>query len=82
MARWRDRSEQPGTRDIPDGILTSAGPNHMRHPVVGEFHLWRSRFDMPDSDGQHLLVYHAEPGTEYAAKLASLQSSLTGGTHS
>jgi transcriptional regulator with XRE-family HTH domain len=49
------------------------GASHMRHPIVGELHLRRNRFDIPDSDGQHLLVYHAEPGSEFAEKIASLR---------
>lgn len=49
-----------------------AGTSHMRHPVVGELHLRRNRFTIPDSDGQHLQLYHALPGTDTADKLALL----------
>lgn len=49
-----------------------AGGSHMRHPVVGELHLRRTRLPIPDSGGQHLHVYHALPGTETAARLALL----------
>jgi transcriptional regulator with XRE-family HTH domain len=49
-----------------------AGTSHMRHPVVGELHLRRNRFPIPDSDGQHLQIYHALPGTDTADKLALL----------
>jgi transcriptional regulator with XRE-family HTH domain len=49
-----------------------AGTSHMRHPVVGELHLRRNRFTIPDSDGQHLQIYHALPGTDTADKLALL----------
>ena len=49
-----------------------AGTSHMRHPVVGELLLRRNRFSIPDSDGQHLQIYHSVPGTDSAAKLALL----------
>lgn len=49
------------------------GAAHMYHPAVGELHLQRRRFDIPDSDGQYLLVFHAVPGTEWAQRLAALQ---------
>jgi transcriptional regulator with XRE-family HTH domain len=49
-----------------------AGTSHMRHPVVGELHLRRNRFVIPDSDGQHLQIYHAIPGSDTADKLARL----------
>jgi hypothetical protein len=35
-------------------------------------HLRRNRFTIPDSDGQHLQIYHAIPGTDTAEKLALL----------
>ena len=38
----------------------------------GEMRLLRNRFLIPDSDGQHLQVYHAMPGTDTAEKLARL----------
>jgi transcriptional regulator with XRE-family HTH domain len=50
-----------------------AGESHMRHPVVGELRLRRTRLPIPDSGGQHLHLYHAVPGTDTAARLASLQ---------
>jgi transcriptional regulator with XRE-family HTH domain len=49
-----------------------AGTSHMRHPVVGELWLGRTRLPIPDSDGQHLQIYHALPGTDAAEKLAAL----------
>lgn len=49
-----------------------AGTSRMRHPVVGELQLRRNRFTIPDSDGQHLQIYHALPGTDTARKLALL----------
>jgi len=50
-----------------------AGTSHMRHPRVGELHLIRNRFLIPDSGGLHLQIYHALPGTDSAEKLAALQ---------
>ncbi|MDT5068746.1 MAG: hypothetical protein QOK02_4901 [Mycobacterium sp.] len=50
----------------------AAGTSHLRHPEVGELHLRRSRFPIPDSEGQHLQLYHPVPGTNTACKLASL----------
>lgn len=51
-----------------------AGSSHMRHPVVGELHLLRNRFVIPESGGSHLQIYHAEPGTDSADKLAQLRA--------
>jgi transcriptional regulator with XRE-family HTH domain len=49
-----------------------AGTSHMRHPHVGELHLRRNRFLIPDSGGLHLQIYHAIPGSDSADKLAKL----------
>lgn len=49
-----------------------AGTSHLRHPRAGELHLLRNRFPIPDSDGQHLQIYHPAPGTDVAEKLALL----------
>lgn len=49
-----------------------AGDSRMNHPLVGELHLRRNRFLIPDSDGQHLQIYHASPETDAAEKLARL----------
>ena len=50
-----------------------SGGGRMRHPVVGDLNLLRYRFDIPDSAGQHLHVYQAEPGTDAATKLDRLE---------
>lgn len=52
-----------------------AGTSHMRHPLAGELHLRRTRLTIPDSDGQHLQIYHALPGTDTAERLARLTAS-------
>jgi transcriptional regulator with XRE-family HTH domain len=49
-----------------------AGPSVMRHPRVGILQLWRNRLLVPDSDGQHLQIYHAVPGTGTVEKLTAL----------
>lgn len=48
------------------------GVIHMRHPAVGDLHLCRKRLAVPDSDGQHMLIYHPEPGSESAHALKGL----------
>jgi MmyB-like transcription regulator ligand binding domain len=50
------------------------GTIHMRHPHVGEIHLRRNRLSVPHRGGQHLLIYHAEPGSQSAQALEELQS--------
>jgi hypothetical protein len=50
------------------------GTIHMRHPRVGEIHLRRTRLSVPHRGEQHLLIYHAEPGSQSARALEELQS--------
>jgi transcriptional regulator with XRE-family HTH domain len=50
------------------------GPMHIRHPQLGDLHLHRTRLSVPHADGQHLLVYHAEPGSESAEALEALRA--------
>lgn len=51
-----------------------AGESHLHHPEVGELHLYRQRFDIPDSGGHHLHVYYAAPGSESDEKLHALRA--------
>jgi transcriptional regulator with XRE-family HTH domain len=53
-----------------------AGIVHMRHPVVGELYLRSNRFSIPHSGGQHLLTYRTEPGSESAAALDALRTTI------
>jgi hypothetical protein len=46
----------------------------MRHPRVGEIHLRRNRLSVPRRGGQHVLIYHAEPGSQSARALEELRS--------
>ena len=48
------------------------GTIHMRHPRGGEIHLRRNRLSVPHRGGQHLLIYHAEPGSPSARALEKL----------
>jgi len=50
------------------------GVIHMRHSQVGELYLRPYRLNIPHSDGQHVLIYHAEPGSDTANKLEALRS--------
>ena len=52
------------------------GVLHMRHPRVGELYLSRNQLivpHVPHAVGQHLLIYHAEPGSETARALEELR---------
>ncbi|MFD8500540.1 helix-turn-helix transcriptional regulator [Amycolatopsis sp. NPDC059657] len=50
------------------------GPVRMLHPEVGMLELRYEKLAIGDSDGQLLVVYHAEPGSESAQSLALLGS--------
>jgi transcriptional regulator with XRE-family HTH domain len=54
------------------------GPLDFRHPKLGELHLHRTRLRVPHSNGQHLLIYHAEPGSESAQALEALRAGPKG----
>ncbi|MGW4024158.1 helix-turn-helix domain-containing protein [Streptomyces sp. NPDC005009] len=54
------------------------GPIGMNHPQVGELNLTMSKLDVDGPDGMMLAIYHAEPGTEDAERLALLASLTTG----
>lgn len=54
------------------------GPIGMNHPQVGELNLTMSKLDVDGPDGMMLALYHAEPGTEDAERLALLASLTTG----
>lgn len=47
---------------------------HMRHPEVGDLYLHRYRLNIPHSGGQHMLIYHADPGSDSARALEALRS--------
>ena len=53
-------------------------PVRMNHPLVGELSLGMSKLDVDGTDGMVLVVFHPEPGTEDAERLALL-TTLTAG---
>ena len=50
------------------------GIRHMRHPQVGELHLYRNQLNAPYPGGDHVLMYSAEPGSDSARALEELRS--------
>jgi hypothetical protein len=54
--------------------LAGAPPTRMNHPGVGRLELRREKLTIGDSDGQVLVVYHPEPGSESERALALLGS--------
>jgi len=53
------------------------GISHMRHPQVGDLYLHRNQLNVPHglhADGQHVLIYRAEPGSDSAQALEELRS--------
>jgi hypothetical protein len=52
----------------------AGSPARIRHPQVGMLELRREKLAIGDSDGQLLVIYHAEPGSESARSLALLGS--------
>jgi transcriptional regulator with XRE-family HTH domain len=52
----------------------AGAPVRVRHPDVGPLELRREKLSIGDTDGQLLVVYHAEPGSESARSLALLGS--------
>jgi transcriptional regulator with XRE-family HTH domain len=52
----------------------AGGLTRMRHPEVGVLELRREKLPIGDSDGQLLVIYHPEPGSETARSLALLGS--------
>ena len=52
----------------------AGGPARMHHPQAGPLELRREKLSIGDSDGQLLVIYHAEPGSDSARSLALLGS--------
>lgn len=52
----------------------AGGVTRMLHPEVGMLELRREKLPIGDSDGQLLVIYHPEPGSESARSLALLGS--------
>jgi transcriptional regulator with XRE-family HTH domain len=49
-------------------------PTRIAHPQVGELHLNREKLTIGGTDGMLLVIYHPDPGSEGAEKLALLAS--------
>ena len=52
----------------------SGAPTRMQHPLVGPLELRREKLPIGGTDGQLLVIYHAEAGSESARSLALLGS--------
>jgi transcriptional regulator with XRE-family HTH domain len=52
------------------------GVSHMRHPDVGDLYLTRTKLDLPNTGGAHILTYHAPPNSSSARALDQLRASL------
>ncbi|MFD4336584.1 helix-turn-helix domain-containing protein [Streptomyces anulatus] len=50
------------------------GVKLLRHPLVGELTLSYETLNLPDDEEQHLVTYHAEPGSDSAQSLRLLAS--------
>ncbi|MDI5973396.1 helix-turn-helix transcriptional regulator [Streptomyces sp. SL13] len=44
----------------------------MRHPVVGDLHLYCSTFEIVSAPGQHMLVFTPQPGSQSARRIEQL----------
>ncbi|HTQ16813.1 helix-turn-helix transcriptional regulator, partial [Mycobacterium sp.] len=47
---------------------------HIRHPQVGDLHLYTHRLNAPYPGGDHVIMYRAEPGSDSARALEKLRS--------
>jgi transcriptional regulator with XRE-family HTH domain len=59
------------------GVGYRRGTWHLRHPQVGDLFVNRHQLNVPygwGADGQHLIVYRAEPGSDSARKLEELRA--------
>ena len=54
-----------------------AGVIHVRHPLVGDLRLYRNRLDVPHANGQHVLTYRPEPGSDSVKALERLRVTMT-----
>ncbi|MDT5065811.1 MAG: hypothetical protein QOK02_1966 [Mycobacterium sp.] len=58
-----------GCADVGDRL----GVHHVRHPRVGDLHLYRHRLDAHYPGGDHILIYRAEIGSDSARALGELR---------
>ncbi|KAB8196330.1 helix-turn-helix domain-containing protein [Nonomuraea phyllanthi] len=57
-----------------DVVACEGAPKRIHHPQVGALRLNRERLGVGGAEGQTLVVYHPDPGTDSAEKLALLAS--------
>jgi len=57
-----------------DVLSFEGAPVRLDHPQVGELRLGREKLAITGTEGQLLVIYHAQPGTSSAEKLALLAS--------
>ena len=54
--------------------LGGGARSRLHHPEVGELDLYREKLPITGTDGQLLIVHHAEPGSDSAHSLGLLES--------
>ena len=52
------------------------GITHMRHPAFGDLYLTRTKLDLPNTGGAHIITWHAPPNSASAHALDELRASL------
>jgi MmyB-like transcription regulator ligand binding domain len=57
-----------------DVVAPAGGCATLHHPEVGEMTLYREKLQISGTDGQVLVIYHPEPGTSSAERMALLGS--------
>lgn len=57
-----------------DVVRRAGGPARVHHPEVGDLELHREKLVVAGTEGQVLVIYHADPGTASAQALALLGS--------
>jgi hypothetical protein len=50
----------------------AGGTSRINHPTVGMLHLRHEKLVVSGTDGQLMVIYHAEPGSESAQALRAL----------
>jgi len=63
--------------DRNDVVEVSTGVHELRHPRVGALTLRFARLPLIGTDGHTMYLYHAEPGSPSAERLASLVESTS-----
>jgi hypothetical protein len=54
----------------------SKGVTHMRHPDVGDLYLTRTKLDLPNTGGAHIITWHAPPSSTSAHALEKLRATI------